>query len=122
MRPSMQTLEPLERLRLRDLLQDLWRADVEQITALAVRFHSIESDQDRIHATGAEVAEQLATVRLDLTEIESAMHRMDAGEYGRCAWCGRAIRFDELSAIPHRRGCAACAASEPTVAVDSRRA
>lgn len=101
------SLEPLERLRLRDQLQDLWRTNVEQITALAVRFHDEESDDEPSQQADA-VAQRLGHSRLNLTELEAAMRRLDAREYGICERCVAAIPFGELTAKPHRRLCAGC--------------
>jgi RNA polymerase-binding transcription factor DksA len=105
--PTMQSLEPLERLSLRDRLQDLWRDTVEHITTLAVRFHSTESEVDPV-VDQAALAKRLAHLRLDLTEIEAAMRRMDVGRYGGCESCAGSIPYDELTAQPHRRWCDAC--------------
>jgi RNA polymerase-binding transcription factor DksA len=106
----MQSLEPLERLSLRDQLQELWRAKVEQITTLAVRFHSIEPDFDPDEEP-ALVAEHLARLRLELNEVEAAMRRMDVGRFGECERCESAIDYDELTARPHRRRCSTCDAN-----------
>jgi RNA polymerase-binding transcription factor DksA len=113
----VQSLDPLERLRLRDLLQDAWRDNVEQITALAVKFHSIEADRDTSDATAVVVAGRLADLRLNLTEIEAAMHRMDLGGYGRCARCDGSIPFEDLTGRPHRRACGSCEASKLAAAL-----
>ena len=100
-------LEPLQRLYLRDQLQDMWRGKVEQITMLAVRFHSFEADGKPVEKTAA-VAERLASVRLQLHEVEAAMRRMDVGLYGGCEGCKSRIEYDELAARPERRRCGAC--------------
>jgi RNA polymerase-binding transcription factor DksA len=100
-------LEPLQRLQLRDQLQDLWRSYVEQITVLAVRFHSAESDQDTA-ADPAAIAASLSRSRLGLAEVEAAMRRLDTGQYGVCEACHDSIPFDELAAWPYRRSCARC--------------
>lgn len=102
-----QPLEPLERLSLRDRLQDLWRAKVEHITALAVRFHATDTEMDLVEDP-AMLAKRLAHLRLDLTEIEAAMRRLDVGHYGRCESCTAAIPYDQLTVQPDRRRCASC--------------
>src|SRR4051794_17919602 len=90
-------LEPLQRLCLRDQLQDLWRAEVEHITTLAVQFHSFEADDKSVEETAA-VAERLAGARLQLNEVEAAMRRMDVGLYGGCEGCKGRITYDALAA------------------------
>jgi DnaK suppressor protein len=109
--PTMQSLQPLERLSLRDRLQDLWRAKVEDITALAFRFHSAESDPDSAE-NQATLAKRLAHLRLDLTEVEAAMRRMDVGRYGGCESCAGSIPYDQLTMQPDRRRCSTCEAAD----------
>lgn len=51
-----------------------------------------------------------------LREIEGALRRLAAGDYGRCAACGEAIGPGRLHADPTSTRCIECAAdeSEPT--------
>jgi DnaK suppressor protein len=102
-------LRPMERFRLRDRLQDLWRAKVEHITSLAVDYHTADASEDAIEATV--IGSRLAGARHELTEIEAAMRRMDEGCYGRCEICSQPLAFDALIQMPQRRDCAGCAAS-----------
>jgi RNA polymerase-binding transcription factor DksA len=46
--------------------------------------------------------------RAALHEIESALERIDLGEYGSCALCGEPIPHSRLEAIPYTRSCVAC--------------
>lgn len=115
--PTTQPLEPLERLSIRDQLQDLWRAKVENITTLAVQFHANDSDTDEVEDL-ATLPRRLADLRLDLTEIEAAMRRMDVGQYGRCEGCAALIPYDQLRGQPDRRQCASC---EPAYRGGNRR-
>jgi RNA polymerase-binding transcription factor DksA len=48
----------------------------------------------------------------ELRDIESALARIDQGEFGRCAQCGGAIGRHRLRAIPEARHCMTCAAME----------
>ncbi|GAA3643648.1 hypothetical protein GCM10022200_29480 [Microbacterium awajiense] len=45
----------------------------------------------------------------DLCEIDEAVARWDAGEYGRCEGCGRGIPSERLRARPTARRCVPCA-------------
>lgn len=45
-----------------------------------------------------------------LAELEAALARLDAGDYGRCERCGRAIDPARLDARPEARTCIPCAA------------
>lgn len=55
----------------------------------------------------------LAEVLLDrcheaLEEIEEALRRFDEGAYGLCVFCGAAIRYERLEALPAARHCVSC--------------
>lgn len=98
-------LTPMERLQLRDRLQELWREQVETLSTAAVRAHTSST------ASASEsVAQQLSVARVKLTELEAAMHRMDARRFGLCEVCAGTISFDELLVSPHARRCASCVA------------
>jgi DnaK suppressor protein len=47
--------------------------------------------------------------RRTLEEIESALIRMEKGEYGTCDGCGEAIAKARLNALPWARLCIGCA-------------
>ncbi|HEX7128179.1 MAG TPA: TraR/DksA family transcriptional regulator [Thermodesulfobacteriota bacterium] len=47
--------------------------------------------------------------RHELEEIEAALRRLAAGEYGRCELCGEAIAPARLEALPTTRLCLGCA-------------
>ena len=49
-------------------------------------------------------------VRHHLAEVDAALARVDAGTYGACERCGRAIGEPRLEALPAARTCIACAA------------
>ena len=44
-----------------------------------------------------------------LTEVISALERIDAGTFGVCARCGHAIAKARLDAVPYARTCIRCA-------------
>ena len=88
-----------QRMAIRDLLHQMWRAHVMDITNLAVRFHTREEPA---------VAARLAAVRRHLVDVESALERLDSGSYGRCDACERRIPFELLEAAPDCRYCARC--------------
>jgi DnaK suppressor protein len=43
-----------------------------------------------------------------LTQVEAALARIDAGTFGRCARCGRDIALDRLDALPWAAHCIEC--------------
>ena len=92
-------LSSTQRMRIRDLLHQMWRQHVVDITNLAVRFHTREEPA---------VAARLAGVRRSLVDVESALERLDSGSFGRCDACERRIPFELLEAAPDCRYCARC--------------
>lgn len=47
--------------------------------------------------------------RAQLRQVEEALERLDAGTYGACRSCGRAIAPERLAAIPWAATCIDCA-------------
>jgi RNA polymerase-binding transcription factor DksA len=47
--------------------------------------------------------------RAEVAAIRAALQRIDAGTYGRCARCGRAIGDARLAALPFASTCVHCA-------------
>ncbi len=45
----------------------------------------------------------------ELTQINRALSRIDAGEYGLCVDCGEAIPEQRLEILPYTEHCVACA-------------
>lgn len=56
-----------------------------------------------------QVAALLDDARGALSEVDQAEVRLDAGTYGQCVTCGRAIAPDRLDALPTTPTCIACA-------------
>jgi RNA polymerase-binding protein DksA len=51
----------------------------------------------------------LSQARQQLAEIDTALHRVAAGSYGRCEECGEPIGTDRLAARPTAMTCIRCA-------------
>jgi DnaK suppressor protein len=98
-------LTPLQRLQLRDRLQELWRAQVEIISTAGVRFQLAVLGPGS-DSSWASVEDRLAAARVRLTDLEAAMRRMDARRYGTCDRCHQPMTFDELLAMPEKTSCA----------------
>lgn len=91
-------------------------------TELAQRLGRI--DQDVRHARKpleADFAEQAVerendevldalgeSLRVELTLIETALTRIERGEYGVCERCGKAIPVARLEALPYASRCVTC--------------
>lgn len=109
MTESRVALTPLERLQLRETLQDRWRDQVRLITELSVDLHTmLDDDDDESEFDTAAVAVALSEARLRLTEIEQAMRRLDDRSYGRCFSCLIPLPFSDLMIEPDTRHCAEC--------------
>ena len=49
----------------------------------------------------------------ELRQINSALQRLQAGQYGQCVNCGRTIPEARLRALPHTAQCIRCAQGAP---------
>ena len=47
----------------------------------------------------------LQSVEVELTELQAALDRLDAGSYGNCEVCGKPIAEGRLEAMPAARFC-----------------
>jgi len=47
--------------------------------------------------------------RLELRKVDSALERIERGDYGVCSRCGGPIGAARLLALPHADACIACA-------------
>jgi len=105
-RPTSPPLTIAQRMCLRDLLDEEWRAQVRQLTGLATAYHSAESAGD---APGAEqLSAALAVVRRRLIDVEAALARLDSRTYGLCDGCDRGLPFEQLEMNPLARFCTRC--------------
>ncbi len=59
----------------------------------------------------SQVGALLRQAQHHLVEVDSALKRLDAGTYGVCEDCGKAIGEGRLAARPVARTCIGCAAS-----------
>jgi DnaK suppressor protein len=104
--PVAPALTPAQRLCLRDLLDEQWRAQVRQLTGLATAYHSAETVTD-VGGT-RELSAALAVVRRRLVDVEAALARLDAKTYGHCDGCDRRLPFEQLEMNPLARRCTRC--------------
>ncbi|MBY3552861.1 TraR/DksA family transcriptional regulator [Modestobacter lapidis] len=107
------------------MVDDLTRARAEtlaQIDALTREFDEVvaaskssnaDDEHDPEGATIAferqQVAALLARARRRLADVDAALVRAAAGDYGTCADCGRPIAAERLEARPQARTCIECA-------------
>jgi RNA polymerase-binding protein DksA len=105
-----------------DALADERAAALAQIEALTREFDEVvaasrSSNADDEHdPEGATIAFErqqvvalLEQARRRLADVEAALARHEAGDYGSCETCGRPIAAERLAARPAARTCIDCA-------------
>jgi DnaK suppressor protein len=115
---------PDERDSLRRLLAAERVGTVGQIAALSREFEGIveanalvavddEHDPEGSSTAfeRAHVASLLAQARRHLDDLDRAVERLEAGEYGLCAVCGEPIPWERLEVRPATTTCVRCAAA-----------
>jgi DnaK suppressor protein len=86
--------------------------DIEAIVE-AARLVATDDEHDPEGSTIAFERSQatafLADARKHLDDLDNALERIDAGDYGRCERCGQPIAPERLLARPATRTCISCA-------------
>ena len=109
----MTAADELARARAETLAQiDALVREFDQVVD-ASRQSNADDEHDPEGATIAferqQVAALLDSARRRLADIDDALARVEAGEYGTCATCRRPIAPERLAARPSTRTCIACA-------------
>jgi RNA polymerase-binding transcription factor DksA len=66
-------------------------------------------DDEAIESADDEVQEGLGRISLgEIRQIELALSRIEAGKYGICTECGKAIGKERLKALPASTKCVKC--------------
>jgi RNA polymerase-binding transcription factor DksA len=105
------TLRGLLTFRLRELQADVHAAALtkyEQDSSGEVTDRKDDAAQSMM--TGVSAAEDRLH-RVELAEVEHALHRLDAGTYGDCVDCGAPIPLQRLLILPAATRCAECQAA-----------
>jgi len=107
-RTAEQTKDELQRRR-RTILETSRRADAE-IEGLrsAERVSEFEEGAQSEHEQFT-LSRLTETQRQEILQIDAALARIDAGEYGVCRDCGGAIDPRRLEALPYALLCRECA-------------
>jgi RNA polymerase-binding transcription factor DksA len=100
----------------RALLEDRWRARLQEVTRLSLAYHQAAAPPDGQDGdTGSQQAERLlrrtVAARRKLADIEEALGRLASGGFGRCEQCRSPLARELLAAVPETRYCPACAES-----------
>jgi DnaK suppressor protein len=92
--------------------QTVLRRDLDRFVE-AAQSVSTDDEHDPEGATIAferqQVAALLDAAERQLAELDAAVARLDAGEYGRCEACGQPIAAERLLVRPAATRCIACA-------------
>jgi DnaK suppressor protein len=105
--------------RWRALLEARWQARLRELTELSLAYHvaiasggASASGQPEASASGQPEAQALlrraVTARRKLADVEEALSRLAAGEFGRCEQCGGQLPDGLLATAPEIRYCARC--------------
>lgn len=111
----MTATDELDRTRTETLAQiAALTREFEEVVA-ASKSSNADDEHDPEGATIAferqQVAALLEQARRRLADVDAALARAAAGEYGRCTDCGRDIAPERLAARPQARTCIDCAAA-----------
>lgn len=106
------TLRSLLTYRLQELRAEVHAAELARGTALAGDHEVADRKDDATLRQFAEVggAEEQRDVD-EITAVESALQRLDAGVYGDCLACGEPIPLQRLLVQPAAQRCAPCQAA-----------
>lgn len=95
-------------------------ADLESELAGIITAQEADPPDDEHDVEGASVGFErarvtalLAEASAQLTALDAAAARVDAGTFGRCESCGRPIGDERLAALPATLRCVDCAAGPP---------
>lgn len=103
--------------RWRVILEDRWRARVQEVTELSLAYHSAAAAHDGGDDKRARrLLHRTVAARRRLADTEDALARLAAGGFGRCEQCGAPIPVTLLAAAPETRYCPGCAVGAPGTA------
>ncbi len=98
--------------RWRALLEARWQTRLRELTELSLAYHvALAASPDQPEARA--LLRRAVTARRKLADVEEALARLTAGEFGRCEQCGAQIPDGTLTTTPEIRYCARCGA-EPS--------
>jgi RNA polymerase-binding transcription factor DksA len=97
--------------RWRALLEARWRDRLEVLTDLSVAFHDAAASASGTRPPESQrlLTRRAVVARYALAETDEALHRLSAGDFGRCEHCAGDIQQARLLAEPEARYCEQCA-------------
>jgi DnaK suppressor protein len=115
--------------RWRALLEARWQARLEEVTELSLAYHGAAAAGPDGHGHGDGDGQQetqrllrrTVAARRKLADVDEALGRLAAGNFGHCEDCGSAIPAGLLAVMPETRYCPRCD-TEPAPAPPSQAA
>ncbi len=98
--------------RWRALLEQRWKDRLQEVTQLSVEFHEAGTAVQQRGQPGKSLQQLMrraVIARRGLADLDDALDRLAAGDYGRCERCTSAIPAENLVALPEQRYCPSCA-------------
>src|SRR5215472_13007498 len=94
----------------RSLLEARWLARLQEVTELSLAYHDIAETMPSGNGSSQErlLLRRAAAARRKLADVEEALDRLAAGQFGSCEQCGSAIQAGLLALAPETRYCLAC--------------
>lgn len=96
----------------RALLEARWQTQLCELTELSLAYHAaaaaVTQPQAQDRAEAGVLLRRTVTARRKLANVEEALSRLSAGEYGRCEQCGAQIPDGLLAIAPEIRYCPRC--------------
>lgn len=97
----------------RALLEARWHERLQEVTELSLAYHAADPD-GRGSWPAQRAAQRLlrhaVAARRGLADVEEALGRLAAGNFGSCEQCGSALPPALLAASPETRYCPRCSA------------
>lgn len=112
------TVDPLSKMGAEGQLTDeqrqvlrTWLTD--QLTNQQDRVKQANIDFEALADADSAVDRELGRDELDgaleaVAELQDALQRLEAGTYGVCVGCGKAIPFERMEALPEADRCVSC--------------
>lgn len=102
---EIRKIRELLQQRRRDLLRTAAAAQGE-VVALKDQQHDPEYEEGaQVELADYTLSHLVEAQRREISAIDAALQRMDAGVFGICVDCGQTISFDRLQAVPFALRC-----------------
>jgi DnaK suppressor protein len=94
----------------RSLLEARWQERLQEVTELSLAYYDVAEPTPRANGGTQQrlLLRRAAAARRKLADVEEALERLAAGQFGSCEQCGSAIQAGLLALSPEARYCLAC--------------